>query len=184
MLQSITCPNIGHAIVHHFGEGAAVWGQTITPSIAHLVQAQRELAIDYSRIRPGIVFETVSSVAMLPHVIDGSTFRVHVESTAFHRTVGRRDAAVEAFVRCDAGAESTLKLWGRVATESPSQQSDQLATIDDKAVATVPVIFTVTLWEISRAPDARMEQMIREISEKDRKIRELEGKVALSMCSQ
>ncbi|PKA39926.1 hypothetical protein N2599_29290 (plasmid) [Rhizobium sullae] len=184
MLQSITCPNIGHAIVHHFGEGAAVWGQAITPSIAHLVQAHRELAIDYSRIRPGIVFETVSSVAMLPHVIDGSTFRIHVESTAFRRTVVRREAAVEAFVRCDTGAGCTLKLWGRVATESPSQQSDQLAAIDDRTAATVPVIFTVTFWEISRAPDARMEQMIKEVSEKDRKIRELELKVALSMCSQ
>ncbi|AHF88608.1 hypothetical protein RLEG3_00120 (plasmid) [Rhizobium leguminosarum bv. trifolii WSM1689] len=29
-----------------------------------------------------------------------------------------------------------------------------------------------------------MEQMIRKVSEKDRKIRELELKVALSMCSQ
>ncbi|MBY5865354.1 hypothetical protein [Rhizobium leguminosarum] len=180
MLQSITCPNIGHDIVHHFGEGAAVWGQTITPSIAHLVQAQRELAIDYSRIRPGIVFETVSSVAMLPHVIDGSTFRAHVESTAFRRTVVRREAAVEAFIRCDAGAECTLKLWGRVA----SQRSDHLLATDDKDAATVPVIFTVAFWEISRAPDTRMEQMIREASEKDRKIRELEGKAALSMCSQ
>ncbi|NKK82270.1 hypothetical protein [Rhizobium leguminosarum] len=184
MLQSITCPNIGHAIVHHFGEGAAVWGQTITPSVAHLVQAQRELAIDYSRIRPGIVFETVSSVAMLPHVIDGSTFRVYVESTAFRRTVVRREAALEAFIRCDAGAECTLKLWGRVATESPSQQSDHLTAIDHKVAATLPVIFTVTFWEISRAPDARMEQMLKEVSEKDRKIRELEAKVALSMCPQ
>ncbi|WP_105402502.1 hypothetical protein [Neorhizobium sp. T7_12] len=184
MLQSITCPNIGHAIVHHFGEGAAIWGQAITPSIAHLVQTQRALAIDFSRIRHGIVFETVSSVAMLPHVIDGSTFRIHVESTAFRRTIVRREAAVEAFVRCDTGAGCTLNIWGRVATESPSQQSDQLAAIEDKTAATVPVIFTVTFWEISRAPNARMEQMIRQVSEKDRKIRELELKLALSMCSQ
>jgi hypothetical protein len=121
---------------------------------------------------------------MLPHVIDGSTFRIHVESTAFRRTVVRREAALEAFIRCDAGAECTLKLWGRVATESPSQQSDRLAAIDDKTATTMPVIFTVTFWEISRASDARMEQMIGQVSEKDRKIRELELKVALSMCSQ
>lgn len=184
MLQSITCPNIGHAIVHHFGEGAAVWGRAITPSIAHLVQFHRELAIDYSRIRPGIVFETVSSVAMLPHVIDGSTFRFHVESTAFRRAAGRCEAAMEASIRCDAGVDCTLKLWGYVAAESPSEQSERPATIDEKAFATVSVIFTVAFWEISRAPSTRMEQMIKEASEKDRRIRELELKAAFSMCSQ
>lgn len=34
MLHSVVCPSRGHAIVNHFGEGAAVWGQVITPSIA------------------------------------------------------------------------------------------------------------------------------------------------------
>jgi hypothetical protein len=183
MLQSITCPNTGQAVVGHFGKSAAVWGRTITPSIAHLVQTQRELAIDYSRIHSGIVLENASSVAMLPHVIDESTFRIHAESMAFHPFVATREAA-EAFVSCDAGAECTLKLWGCVATESPLQQSNQLADIYDKTATTIPVIFTVTFWEISRSADIRMEQMIREGAEKDCKIRELELKVALSMCSQ
>ncbi|WP_192886489.1 hypothetical protein [Agrobacterium sp. LAD9] len=46
------------------------------------------------------------------------------------------------------------------------------------------LIIAAALWEISRTADARMEHMIRQVSEKDRKIRELELKVALSMCSQ
>ncbi|MGO8550108.1 hypothetical protein ACC732_36535, partial [Rhizobium ruizarguesonis] len=82
------------------GEGAAVWGQAITPSIAHLVQVHRELSIDYAQIRPGIVFETVPSIAMLPHVIDTSTFRIHVDAAVFRHTA----SAIEAVERASAVA--------------------------------------------------------------------------------
>ncbi|MCX8279267.1 hypothetical protein OSJ77_03640 [Phyllobacterium sp. 0TCS1.6C] len=178
MLQSAISPNIGHAIVHHFGEGAAVWGRALTPSIAHAIQGSRTLTIDYSLVHPDTAFETVSSGAMLPHVINDSKFRVHVESSAFRRCAGRHGALTEALVRCDAGAECILKLWGTVVAESSPQQSD------DEFADTVPVIFAVTFWEISLARDLRMEQMLMELSERDKKIRELELKVALSMCSE
>lgn len=184
MLQTIACPNVGHSIVHHFGEGAAVWGQAITPSIAHLVQAHRELAIDYSRVRPGIVFEIDKGIATLPHVIDASTFRLHAEASAFRHAAGRPGAVVEAVITCDVGAECTLKLWGRVMTEDPAQGWELSRHVDREDAATIPVIFAVSFWEVSRATDARIEQMIRESAEKDRKIRELESKVALSMSSQ
>lgn len=101
-------------------------------------------------------------LSMNPH------FAFHAESMAFHPFVATREAA-EAFVSYDTGAECTLKLWGCVATESPLQQSNQLADIYDKTATTIPVIFTVTFWEISRSADIRMEQMIRGGAEKDRK---------------
>jgi hypothetical protein len=181
MQHSIVCPNIGHSIVHHFGDGAAVWGRAITPSIAHLVQAHRELSINYSRIRPGIVFESVSSVAKLPHVLDSSTFRIHAEASFFRQTAGRPAAVIEAVIHCDVGGECTLKLWGRVTADGPAPQ-DQPARNDRGC--TLPVIFTVTFWEISRDADPRMQDMINQSAEKDRKIRELEAIVALAMCSQ
>ncbi|MBB3166292.1 hypothetical protein FHS25_006809 [Rhizobium laguerreae] len=182
MQHSVVCPNIGHSIVHHFGEGAAVWGQAITPSIAHLVQGHRELAIDYAQIRPGIVFETVPSIAMLPHVIDISTFRIHVDTAVFRHTAGRSGAAIEAILRCDAGAECSLKLWGRVVVEDGASLPDQLSRADRSS--TLPVLFTVAFWEISRASDARMRSMARVSAEKDGRIQELEMKLALTMCSQ
>ncbi|SCB49886.1 hypothetical protein GA0061101_13160 [Rhizobium lusitanum] len=182
MQHSVVCPSIGHSIVHHFGEGAAVWGQAITPSIAHLVQVHRELAIDYSQIRPGIVFDTVPSIAMLPHVIDTSTFRLHADAAVFRHTAGRSGTAMEAVLRCDAGGECSLKLWGRVVAEDGVQQPDQLSPTGGGS--TLPVLFTVAFWEISRATDARMQSMITESAEKDRKIRELEATIALAMCSQ
>jgi hypothetical protein len=181
MQHSIVCPNIGHSIVHHFGEGATVWGQAITPSIAHLVQAHRELSINYSRIRPGIVFESVSSVAKLPHILDTSAFRIHAEASFFRQSAGRPAAAIEAVIHCDVGGECTLKLWGRVTAEDSATQ-DQPARNDRGG--TLPVIFTVTFWEISRDADPRMQNMINQSAEKDRKIKELEAKVALAMCSQ
>ena len=181
MQHSIVCPNIGHSIVHHFGERAAVWGQAITPSIAHVVQANQELSIDYSRIRPGIVFESVSSIAKLPHVLDTSTFRIHAEASFFRQAAGRPAAVMDAVIQCDLGGDCTLKLWGRVAVEDPAS-NDQLSRNDRGA--TLPVIFTLAFWEISRAADTRMQNMLKESAEKDLKIRELEAEVALAMCSQ
>ena len=182
MQHSVVCPNIGHSIVHHFREGAAVWGQAITPSIAHLVQARSELALDYSRIRPGIVFETVPSIAVLPHVINASTFRIHADANVFRHIAGHSGAAIEATLHCDAGAECLLKLWGRVEAEDGDARQDRLP--NGNGNATVAVLFTVSFWEISRAAGPRMQTMIRESENKDRKIRELELKVALAVCSQ
>lgn len=181
MQHSIVCPNIGHSIVHHFGEGATVWGQAITPSVAHLVQSHRELSINYSRIRPGIVFESVASVAKLPHVLDASAFRIHAESSFFRQTAGRPAGAIEAVIKCDVGGECTLKLWGRVTVEGSAWQ-DQPARNDRGS--TLPVIFTVTFWEISREAGSQMQDLINQSAKKDRKIHELEAKVALAMCSQ
>jgi hypothetical protein len=181
MLHSVVCPSMGHAIIHHFGEGAAVWGQVITPSIAHLLQSERELRIDFSQVRPGIVFEVETAGALLPHVIDASTLRVHVGTTAYRHAAGRADATVEAVVRIDVGGDCTLKVWGRAMAENPSPQEP--ASIHNPA-STTPMIFKVTFWEISRANDARFDQLLRESAEKDREIQRLRAQVALAMCSQ
>lgn len=181
MLHSVVCPSVGHAIVHHFGEGAAVWGQVITPSIAHLLQSERDFPIDFSRVRPGIVFEVETARALLPHVIDASTLRVHVGTTAYRHAAGRADGTVEAVVRIDVGGDCTLKVWGRATAENPAPQEP--ASISNPA-STTPIVFKVTFWEISRANDARFDQLLRETAEKDREIRELRAQVALAMCSQ
>lgn len=184
MLQTVVCPNIGHSIVHHFGEGAAVWGQAITPSIAHLVQAHSEVAIDYSRVRPGIIFEINRGIAKLPHVISSSTFRLHAEAAAFRHATGRQEAAVDVVVHCEVGANCTLKLWGRVTAEDPAQHWGAPGRAHHDTAATIPVIFVVTFWEICRALDTRVDQLVRESAEKDRRIGELESKLALAMCAQ
>lgn len=184
MLQTIVCPNVGHSIIHHFGEGAGVWGQAITPSVAYLVQRHRELAIEYLRVRPGIVFEIDKSLALSPHVIDSSAFRLHVETVAFRHATGRSGLAIDAMIGIDIGADCSLKLWGRVSMEAAAQGSESLTGADDEAGRTIPIIFTVTFWEIARATDARLREMERVSAEKDRKIRELESKVAMSNCSQ
>lgn len=181
MLHSVVCPSIGHAIVHHFGEGAAVWGQLVTPSIAHLLQSERELTINFSRVRPGIVFEVETAGALLPHVIDASTLRVHVRTTAYRYAAGRAAAAVEAVVRIDVGGDCMLKIWGRATVENPSPQEP--ASISE-AASTTPIIFKVTFWEISRANDARFDQLLRQSVEKDREIQQLRAQIALAMCSQ
>ena len=181
MLYSIVCPSMGHSIIHHFGEGAAVWGQVITPSIAHLIQSRRELPIDFSRVRPGIVFEVETGVAMLPDVIDASALRLHVGAAAFCHAAGWSGAAVEALARVDIGGDCTLKVWGRATAENPLQQ-DQFRI---RGVAsTTPIIFTVTFWEISRASDSTFDQLRRESADKDREIKQLRSQVALAMCSQ
>jgi hypothetical protein len=184
MLQTVVCPNIGHSIVHHFDEGAAVWGQAITPSIAHLVQAHREVAIDYTRTRPGIVFEVNRGVAMLPHVTGPSTFRLHAEAAAFRHAAGRPATAVEVAVHCEVSAGCALKLWGRVTAEDPAQHWGASGRPHHNIAATIPVIFVVTFWEISRAADTCVDQLMRETAEKDRRIEELESKIALVMCAQ
>lgn len=181
MLHSVVCPSMGHAIVHHFGDGAAVWGQVITPSIAHLLQSESELPIDFSRVRPGIVFEVERAGALLPHVIDVSTLRVHVGTTAFRHAAGRADATVEAVIRVDIDGDCTLKVWGRATAESPAPQEP--AGLREPA-STTPVVFKVTFWEISRANDARFDQLLLEAAEKDREIQELRAQVALAMSSQ
>ncbi|MDL2409118.1 hypothetical protein PY650_26475 [Rhizobium calliandrae] len=181
MLHSIVCPSMGHSIIHHFAEGAAVWGQVITPSVAHLIQSQRELPIDFSRVRPGIVFEAETGVAMLPHVIDATALRLHVGADAFFHAAGRSGAAIEAVARIVVGGDCTLKVWGRATAEDPLRQKQLRAR--DKA-STIPVIFNVTFWEISRASDGSFDQLRRASAEKDREIHRLRSQVALAMCSQ
>jgi hypothetical protein len=182
MLHSIVAPNVGHPIVHHFGEGAAVWGQAITPSVAHLVQGHREIVIDYSLVGPGIVFAVSSSVAMLPHILDTATFRLHADAAAFRHAANRPDASVDAVVRCEVGDDCVLKLWGRATAEDAILPWNQTVRTDRDA--TVPVLFKVSFWEISRLADARMRSMIKDAAEKDTRICELEARVALSACSQ
>lgn len=182
MLHSIVAPNMGHPVVHHFGEGAAVWGQAVTPSVAHLVQTCRDIAIDYSRVGPGIVFEVVSGPATLPHVVDASTFRFHAEATAFRTAAGRPNSTIDVVLRCEVGDECSMKLWGRVSAENPALLWDR--PFRRGQGITIPVLFTLSFWEISRTPDARMHRLIKDATEKDRRIRELEAQVALSMCAQ
>jgi hypothetical protein len=183
VLHSFACPDIGHSIAHHFGEGAAVWGQTLTPSIAHLLQAHNELTIDYARVGPGIVFSADKGSVMLPYVLDTASFRLHAETSAFRHAAGHPSATVEAAIAFDVGAGCTLKIWGRVAMEA-SARDWKPASMTNESTHTVPVIFALAFWEISKGADARMAQIIRESAEKDRKIRELESRVALAMCSQ
>lgn len=179
MLHTVTCPTMGHSILHHFAEGAAVWGNVITPSVAHVIQSHRELAIGYSRVRPGIVFETVDAIAMQPHVIDVSTLRLHVEASALRHAAGRPDPAVEAVIKCSAGTDCTLRLWGRIKPEASAPSCGKARS----APVSIPAIFTAAFWEIS-ADDARTGRTMSDIAGKDRKIRALEARVALSMCSQ
>lgn len=181
MMHSIVCPSMGHAIVHHFGEGAAAWGQVITPSIAHLVQSQREIPIYFSRVRPGIVFEVETGIAMLPHVMDASTLRLHIGTTAFRHATGRPDATVETFIRLNVDSDCTLKFWGRASAEGPTGQEP---SGKPEMASTVPVVFSVTFWEISRADDARFDQLQRESTAKDQEIQQLRAQVVLAMCSQ
>jgi len=181
MLHSIVCPSMGHSIIHHFGEGAAVWGQVITPSIAHLIQSQRELSVDFSRVRPGIVFEAETGIAMLPHVIDASALRLHVGAVAFRHAAGRSSAAIDAVVRIDVGGDCTLKVWGR-ATAEDQLRLEQFGARD--AASTIPVIFNLTFWEISRASDSSFDELRRDSADKDREIQQLRSQVALAMCSQ
>lgn len=171
MLQTVVRPNISQALHHSFGNGATVWGHAITPSIAHMLQGHRELGIRYSEIRPGPVFEICDGVALLPHVIDASTLRLHAEASAFRRVTNQSESAVEAVVRCAIGDACNLKLWGCISAENTSRTSE--AASRDMTI-TLPVIFDVAFWEISpmKAPG------------KERESQELRARVALSTCSQ
>jgi hypothetical protein len=182
MLQSIVAPNKGHPIVHHFREGASVWGQSVTASVAHLVQSCREVTIDYSRVGPGIVFEVISGSAKLPHIIGASNFRFHAEASAFRHAASRSNPTVDAVLHVNASDECVLKLWGRVSVEDSASAWDNSVLHGQNR--TIPVLFAVTFWEISRAPDDRSHLRARNATEIDRRIHELEAAVALSMCSQ
>jgi len=182
MLHSVVCPSAGHAIVHHFGEGAAVWGQLITPSIAHLLQSERELEIDFSLVRPGIVFEVERAGAFLSHIIDASTLRVDVGPSAYrHAAAGRASGTIEAVVHIEVGGDCILKVWGKATADNPTPQ--KLASIREPASAT-SVTFNITFWEISRRKDARSDQLQRELVQKDGEIQELRAQVSLAMSSQ
>ncbi|MCY1666685.1 hypothetical protein [Rhizobium sp. SL86] len=181
MLHSIACPGMGPEIVHHFAEGAAVWGQVITPSIAHLIQSHRALPIDFSRVRPGIVFEIETSTATLPHVIDASTMRMQMAASAFRHAAGRADATVDAVARIDLGGDCTLKVWGRVTAET---QCSPEQTCNRDLPSTTSIIFKVTFWEIARASDLRRDQLLREAAEKDLEIQKLRTQAVLARCSQ
>jgi hypothetical protein len=182
MLNSVVTPNRGHPVVYYFASGAAVWGQAITPSIAHLVQTQRWIAIDYARIAPGIVFQIVSGQVMTPHVIDQSTFRLHADAATLRQAMSSPEATPDAVLRCEVGDACALKLWGRVSKDEQAPPWDPQS--HDGAAMTVPIIFTVTFWEIAPSSEAQIRNLTREVAEKDRLIRELTGKVALAMCSQ
>lgn len=182
MLNSVVTPNRGHPVVHHFAAGAAVWGQKITPSIAHLVQSQRRIAIDYERVAPGIVFQVVSGQVMIPHVVDQSTFRFHADAATLRHAMSSPEATPDAVLRCEVGDACALRLWGRVAMQEQAPQWEHQS--HDGSAMTVPIIFTVTFWEISRSSEAQIRNLTREAAEKDSVIRELSGKVALAMCSQ
>ncbi|RKD35940.1 hypothetical protein BJ928_12719 [Rhizobium sp. WW_1] len=184
MLHAIVCPNVGHAIVHHFGAGAAVWGQSITPSVAHLLRERHELEIDYSRIRPGIVFEAVRGLVTSPSVSNASTIRLRAEAPAFRHAVGRPHTPIESMLHCDLGIDSALRLWGSVKADDQPQAAQQPGGANCDSATTLPIVFTVTFWEIRRSGDARIDRLMSEAAEKDRRIRELEAKVALAMCAQ
>lgn len=184
MLQTIVCPNVGHSIVHHFDEGAAAWGRALTPSIAHLLQCQLELSIDYTRVRPGIVFDTHKGGASLPHIIDTSTFRLEADIGAFRHAVGQPGASVDASITIDVGPDCLLKFWGSVALAVPIASWNRAMIGDGGAAQTIPVHFTLAFWEISHALDSRHERIMRKVAEKDQRIRELEDRLAMSMCSQ
>lgn len=178
MLHAIVTPNVGRPVVHHFQEGAAVWGQEITPSIAHIVQLEKELPIGYSRVAPGIVFEIVTGAVFMPHVIDSKHFRFHADMAAFHQAGGALGSELSAVLSCDVGADCMLKLWGNIASE----RSNTVSRVEpnDRGM-TLPVSFRVTFWEIARFPAPRMRYTD---ALKGDRIQSLEAKVALSMCSQ
>lgn len=182
MLQTIIAPNAGHPVVHHLAEGASVWGQAITASIAHLIQLSHEIDIDYSRIGAGVVFQRVSGIAMLPHVLGEKAVRLQVETTAFRKATGSPRTGIDAVAHIRIGDGCTLKLWGHIALEDPSLRLDHPLRYDRGM--TTPAIFTLSFWEVSRTSDTRMSMPVHEMADKNRKIRELEAMVALAMCSQ
>lgn len=178
MLHAIATPNVGRPIVHHLQDGAAVWGQRITPSVAHIIQIQKELAIGYSRVAPGIVFECVAGTVLMPHVIDPSRLRLHADAAVFRRACGGCASSIDAVLHCDVGVNCRLKLWGAViAAEIAASVSLQSGDCS----ITLPVVFTVTFWEIAHSSQSQMSGVD---TEKDERINLLESKVALSMCSQ
>ncbi|TXH85548.1 MAG: hypothetical protein E6Q77_00100 [Rhizobium sp.] len=182
MLQTIVAPNAGHPVVYNLAEGASVWGHVITPSIAHLIQLDREIAVDYSRVGAGVAFQSVSGTAMLPHVVDEKTVRLQAETTAFRDAAGNPQTGTDSILHVRASDDCTLKLWGQVAPEDPLLRGDHPIRADQGE--TIPVTFTLSFWEISRMPDARMTALLHAAAEKDRKIGKLEAQVALAMCSQ
>lgn len=182
MLQTIIAPNAGHPVVHHLAEGASVWGQAITASIAHLIQLSHEIDIDYSRIGAGIVFQRVPGMAMLPHVLSEKAVRLQVETAAFRKVTGNLRTGTDAIAYVGIGDGCTLKLWGHIAVEGSSLPLD-LAGRGDRGMTT-PAVFALSFWEVSRTSDVRSSTLLHDVAEKDRKIRELEAVVALATCSQ
>lgn len=178
MLHAIATPNVGRYIVHHLQEGAAVWGQRITPSVAHIIQIHKELGIGYSRVAPGIVFESVTGTVLMPHVIDQSRLRLHADAAVFRRARGGCAGNIDAVLHCDVGVDCRLKLWGTVTAEETAVVVS--AQTGDCGI-TVPVAFTVTFWEIAHSLQSQMQGVD---TEKDQRIKVLESRVAMSMCSQ
>ncbi|MFK0166583.1 hypothetical protein [Rhizobium sp. NPDC090279] len=182
MLHTIIAPNAGHPVVHHIGEGASVWGHAITASIAHLIQLNHEIELDYSLIGAGVVFQRTSGAAMLPHVLGENAVRLQVEKATFRRAAGNPQIGTGAIACVSIGDSCILKLWGHIAVDDSSMRWDHPMG-SDRGI-TVPAIFTVSFWEVSRTAETRLSTLLRETAEKDRRIRDLEAIVALTVCSQ
>lgn len=182
MLQTITAPNIGHPIVYHFSEGASAWGQAIGPSVAHLLQRDRRLLISYSRVGAGVTIQQVSGHARLGNIIDDRSVRLEVDAREFHQVHGSAQTRSDARISCDVEGDCKLNLWGHLIADRPSQTSGSHLLPDESAET--PAIFQVDFWEINRPGSDTISNLLADIAAKDRKIRELEAKVAFSMCSQ
>ena len=184
MMHALIAPNLGHPVVHHFGDGASVWGSAITPTVSHVVQNKGAVALEYTGIRPGIVFDAVSLPLSSLHVEDTSTIRLEADMAALRRAGLTEKLPLAALICIETENGCLLKMWGDLIAES-SLASDRksVASKDSTALALVP--FKVTFWEISGfTRDASTVELRRLVAEKDRRIRELEAKVALANCSQ
>lgn len=160
MLQSNAQFRQERQVVPLFEAGASPWGQRLSRSLAHFIDVGRSLSI----ICPDAGRQEAAGSGTLPHVLDPSTIRLHVDvalSLALRRT---SDRSMGAILRCDIGEGCHLTIWGRLLLEMPPSER----TLSARGM-TAPAVFMLEFWEVSR--------------EKAR-IRALETQAALSRCSQ
>lgn len=174
MLQTIIAPNVGHPLVYHFCEGAAVWGSCFTPSIAHFVQSAQTIEVEYSRTGAGVLFQHVVGQGSFAHVIDEQSLRLQIEGKPFRNAAGGSQGGTEARLVHHIGSDCWLKLWGHVSAGGLS------ADVSDTDI--ISIFFRLAFWEIGRP--VHDDVVPQQIAERDKRIRELEAKVALSMSSQ
>ena len=143
-----------------FEEGRSPWGQRLSPSLAHFIEIRRSLSIAF----PNAGLQHAAGLGTLPHVLDPTSIRLHVDAALSLAMRRMQERSVGAILRCDIGDGCDLTAWGRLLLETPLNGRDPSAR-----GATAPAVFTLEFWEVSREAARR---------------RALETQAALSRCAQ